>query len=112
MKAFPAGKVIQIVGGYDKKLDMREMCETLAKNCKTVLTIGALGPKLAGMMRETTGRSADIRECVDLVTAVATARKLAAPGDVILLSPGCASYDQFTNFEARGEAFARLSKEV
>jgi UDP-N-acetylmuramoylalanine--D-glutamate ligase len=101
--------VIQIVGGYDKKLDMREMCETLAKNCKAVLTVGTLGPKLAGMMRETTGRTADIKECTDLPTAVATAKKLAAPGDIVLLSPGCASYDQFTNFESRGEAFTNLA---
>ncbi len=111
MKAFPAGKVIQIVGGYDKHLDMREMCETLAKSCKAVLTIGALGPRLAGISREATERSADIKESGDLPTAVSMARKLAAPGDVVLLSPGCASYDQFTNFEARGEAFAQLAKE-
>lgn len=111
MRAFPAGKVIQIVGGYDKHLDMREMCETLAKNCKAVLTIGALGPKLAGMMRETSGRTAEIKECGDLPTAVETARKQASRNDVVLLSPGCASYDQFTNFEARGEAFAKLAKE-
>jgi UDP-N-acetylmuramoylalanine--D-glutamate ligase len=111
MRAFSRGSVIQIVGGYDKHLDMRQMCETLAKNCKAVLTIGALGPKLAGMIRETTGRSAEIKECGDLQNAVATARKLAATGDTVLLSPGCASYDQFTNFEARGEAFAKLAKE-
>jgi UDP-N-acetylmuramoylalanine--D-glutamate ligase len=111
MRAFPRGSVIQIVGGYDKHLDMRQMCETLAKNCKAVLTIGALGPALAGMIRETSGRSAEIEECGDLQNAVATARKLASRGDTILLSPGCASYDQFTNFEARGDAFAKLAKD-
>ena len=112
MNSFPAGKVIQIVGGYDKKLDMHEMCETLAKGCKAVLTIGTLGSKLAGMMRETTGRHADIKECGDLPTAVATARSLAAPGDVVLLSTGCASYDQFTNFEQRGDAFVTLARSL
>ena len=112
MRAFPAGKVIQIVGGYDKHLDMREMCETLAKSCKAVLTIGALGPRLAGISRETTERTAEIKECGDLSTAVATARKLASSGDIVVLSPGCASYDQFTNFEQRGDAFAKLAKEI
>jgi UDP-N-acetylmuramoylalanine--D-glutamate ligase len=112
MKAFPPRTVIQIIGGYDKKLDMRAMCETLAKNCKAVLTIGALGPKLAGMMRETSGRSADIKECTDLPTAIAAARSIAAPGDVVLLSPGCASYDQFTNFEQRGDAFVTLARSL
>ena len=63
------------------------------------------------MMRETPDRTAQIKECADLPTAVATARQLASAGDTILLSPGCASYDQFTNFEHRGDAFANLSKE-
>ncbi|HTL30205.1 MAG TPA: UDP-N-acetylmuramoyl-L-alanine--D-glutamate ligase [Tepidisphaeraceae bacterium] len=111
MQAFPAGKVIQIVGGYDKKLEMRPMCEALAKNCKAILPIGTLGPKLAAMSRETSGRTAEIKECGDLPTAVAIARKLATDGDVVLLSTGCASYDQFTNFEQRGDAFATLARE-
>jgi UDP-N-acetylmuramoylalanine--D-glutamate ligase len=112
MKAFPPGTVIQIVGGYDKHLDMREMCQLLAGNCKAVLTIGVLGPTLASMLREATGRTADIKECVDLPTAVATARSIAAPGDAVLLSPGCASYDQFTNFEQRGDAFVTLARSL
>jgi UDP-N-acetylmuramoylalanine--D-glutamate ligase len=110
MQAHPRGKVIQIVGGYDKKLDMKPMCETLARQCKAVLTIGALGPSLAVMMRDTADRSAGIYECGDVPHAVGEANKLAAPGDVILLSTGCASYDQFSNFEARGELFAKLAR--
>jgi UDP-N-acetylmuramoylalanine--D-glutamate ligase len=110
MRSYPKGKVIQIVGGHDKKLDMRQMCQILARECKAVLTIGQLGPALASMMRETPGRSAELRECETLDRAVAEARKLAAPGDIVLLSPGCASYGQFHNFEERGEMFSKLAR--
>jgi len=103
--SFPPGKVIQIVGGYDKHLNMDAMCRHLAQNCKAILTIGAMGPLLAEAMR--TG-AAEIHQCGDLVSAVAIARELSRPGDVVLLSTGCASYDQFVNFEARGEAFMKL----
>src|SRR4051812_19679713 len=105
MRAYPKGKVIQIVGGHDKKLDMRQMCQILARECKAVLTIGQLGPALASMMREAPDGAAELRECETLDRAVAEAHKLAAPGDIILLSPGCASYGQFHNFEERGEKF-------
>ena len=51
-------------------------------------------------------------DCRDLATAVSQARQLAQPGDIILLSTGCKSYDQFPNFEARGEMFAKLARET
>jgi len=52
-----------------------------------------------------------VYDCHDLATAMKIAKNIAAPGDTILLSPGCASYDQFKNFEDRGETFAKLAKE-
>src|SRR5688572_19195578 len=109
-RAFPEGTVIQIVGGYDKHLDMRAMCRTLARTCKAVLTIGALGPDLARQARDTPDLRAKVHECGELAGAIATARRVASPGDVVLLSTGCASYDQFDNFEARGDAFAKLAQ--
>jgi UDP-N-acetylmuramoylalanine-D-glutamate ligase len=57
-QSYPRGKVIQIIGGYDKKLEMRPMCQTLARECKAILTIGDLGPTLAAMIRHTPNRSA------------------------------------------------------
>ena len=51
-EAFADGTVIQIVGGYDKQLEMGPMCERLARRCKAVLTIGSLGPELTAMMRK------------------------------------------------------------
>jgi UDP-N-acetylmuramoylalanine--D-glutamate ligase len=110
MESFPAGRVIQIVGGYDKGLDMTEMCNALAGNCKAILTIGKLGPSLAEKIRQAPNRSAELFECESLDRAVQKARQLASVGDIVMLSTGCASYDQFDNFEQRGEAFAKLAR--
>jgi UDP-N-acetylmuramoylalanine--D-glutamate ligase len=110
MQSFPRSKVIQIVGGSDKGLDMSPMCDWLAQNCKAILTIGKLGPSLAEKIRHTPSRCAELFECESLDRAVDKARRLASTGDVVLLSTGCASYDQFDNFEQRGEAFAKLAR--
>jgi len=106
-KAFAAGTVIQIVGGSDKKLDMAPMCRELAQRAKAILCIGQIGPSLASMA---TGGSAIVRESGTLDVAMEQAKELASPGDVVLLSPGSASYGQFVNFEERGETFTRLAK--
>ncbi len=111
LDSFPGRKVIQIVGGYDKHLPFTDMCAALAERAKAVLCIGATGSKIAGLMGESPKiGGAAAYECGDLKTAVETAKKIAAPGDVVLLSTGCASYDQFVNFEQRGEMFSRLAR--
>ena len=109
LDCFPRGHVIQIVGGADKHLDMTLLTNALADRAKAVLTIGKLGPKLAEQVRAAGGKN--VHECGDLPTALSRARQLAGSDDVVLLSTGCASYDQFTNFEQRGETFARLARE-
>lgn len=107
-ESFPRGHVIQIVGGHDKKLDWTEMCKHLAGGAKAVLTIGEIGPRLAQMLRE--NGCAQVWECGDLPAAVSAAKAIASSGDVVLLSTGTASYDQFSNFEKRGEAFESLAR--
>ena len=76
----------------------------------TVLTIGDLGPTLARMIRDAVDRKAELCECGDLAGAVEEARKLGQNGDVVLLSPGCASFGQFRNFEERGQQFTKLAR--
>jgi UDP-N-acetylmuramoylalanine--D-glutamate ligase len=113
LESFPPRTVVQIVGGSDKKLPLTAMCAALCERAKAVLCIGTLGPKIADFMADATGRpSASVYRCGDLATAMKTAKQIASPGDVVLLSTGCASYDQFRNFEERGEAFGRLAKEM
>jgi UDP-N-acetylmuramoylalanine--D-glutamate ligase len=110
LESFPEGKVIQIVGGYDKHLDMRPMCQALANRAKAILMIGVLGPAIAQCVRSAKPQ-ASVRECGDLAIAMSAARELARDGDIVLLSTGCASYDQFVNFEERGDRFTALARE-
>jgi UDP-N-acetylmuramoylalanine--D-glutamate ligase len=110
LASFPAGKVIQIVGGRQKDLSLDEMCATLATKAKAVLCIGEKGPDIGKAVRQRSGATATVHDCTDLAGALRTAKSIAQPGDIVLLSTGCKSYDQFTNFEQRGDAFARLAR--
>lgn len=102
--AFAPGTIVQIVGGALKPgLTWDAMCVHLGDRCKRVLTIGQIGSDLAAKCD-----NADYVETLEV--AVARAKQLAVPGDVVLLSPGTASYDQFPNFEHRGNRFAELAR--
>ncbi|HEX8207250.1 MAG TPA: UDP-N-acetylmuramoyl-L-alanine--D-glutamate ligase [Solirubrobacteraceae bacterium] len=100
LRSFPSG-VRLILGGRGKGQDFTPLAPLVAERCASVHLIGEAAPDLlaalgAGVVDE------------ELERAVAHARSLAEPGDVVLLSPACASYDQFEDFEARGEAFRRF----
>lgn len=112
LESFPAKRVIQIVGGYDKKLDLSGMCDALARRAKAALCIGKTGTKISQTIQTiAVPDRAQVYDCIELTEAMKIARQIAEPGDVVLLSTGCASYDQFTNFESRGDAFAKLARE-
>jgi UDP-N-acetylmuramoylalanine--D-glutamate ligase len=110
LDSFPPKRVIQIVGGHDKGLPLTAMCNALVERAKAVLCIGATGKKIADVMAQAAHQGgAAVYDCGDLPTAMKLARSMANNGDVVLLSTGCASYDQFVNFEQRGEMFAGLA---
>jgi len=106
LSAWPAidGKprIHWILGGLAKSDDLDE-CAGGFPNVAHAYTIGEAGPLFARLLRET---GIAVTECELLVTAVTDAAANAKPGDVVLLSPACASFDQFRDFEARGDAFA------
>lgn len=107
--AFEAGKTIIIAGGYDKGLDFDQLGEVMAQRAKAVITMGATARKiLAAVQRHSTGRCPSSTEVKDLSEAISQARKLTDSGDVVVLSPACASYDTFRNYEERGQLFVRL----
>jgi len=91
-----------ILGGLAKSDDLDE-CAAGFPNVARAYTIGEAGPLFARILTEA---QVPVQECELLVTAVAEAAAHARPGDVVLLSPACASFDQFRDFEARGDAFA------
>ena len=111
LNAFPPKRVIQIVGGYDHHLPITAMCGALVERAKAVLCIGATAQRIADTIADSSlSAAASVYRCGDLATAVRLAKQIAVAGDVVLLSTGFKSYDQFDNFEQRGDAFAKLAR--
>ncbi|HKH75558.1 MAG TPA: UDP-N-acetylmuramoyl-L-alanine--D-glutamate ligase, partial [Rubrobacteraceae bacterium] len=104
------GPVVLIIGGSEKETDFAEILPVLAR-CRAVVCQGEAGPRIARYLEES-GVGVDVRLVPDLAAAVKEAGRLSRPGDVVLLSPGCASFDQFAGYAQRGEAFAELAAEV
>lgn len=102
--------VILIAGGYDKKEDYSEFIEVVRKKVKRMVLVGATASQI-----EETAESQGYYSTVhvgDYDEAVKVASECAAPGDVVLLSPACASWDMFDNFEIRGQVFKDLVKRI
>jgi UDP-N-acetylmuramoylalanine--D-glutamate ligase len=101
LAAFEDEPVRLILGGSRKGEDFAPLAAALGPNIRAVYVIGETADELARAIADTI--AAD-----DLATAVERAAAAAQPGEVVLLSPACASYDQFRDFEQRGEEFKRL----
>jgi UDP-N-acetylmuramoylalanine--D-glutamate ligase len=102
LQSFAGTPVHLILGGRGKGQDFAPLRDPVAAGCASVELIGEAAPAL----RDVLGEAA--RDCGDLEHALAAARAAARPGEVVLLSPACASFDQFDDFEARGRAFKDL----
>jgi UDP-N-acetylmuramoylalanine--D-glutamate ligase len=98
-----------IAGGRGKQQDFAPLAPLVAEQCRAVYLIGEAAADLSKVLA---GTGVAIREAGDLDHAVALARCAAAAGEVVLLSPACASFDQFTDFEARGDRFRALVMEA
>jgi UDP-N-acetylmuramoylalanine--D-glutamate ligase len=107
--------IVLLVGGRDKKLPLEELANEARERCRAVVCFGEAAPLLEGALRMAAPGTAEppAIEVVDtLAEAVRQARRLAQPGDVVLLSPACTSYDAYQNFEERGEDFRRLARQL
>ncbi|MCC6321640.1 MAG: UDP-N-acetylmuramoyl-L-alanine--D-glutamate ligase [Phycisphaerales bacterium] len=105
MPGFAGSRIHLIAGGYDKGSDLSPIAHA-AGRLAGLYTIGKTGPKLA---EAAAGKAV---QAGTLDAAFAAALERMRPGDALLLSPGCASWDQFINYEKRGEAFIRLVEEL
>lgn len=104
--------IVLLAGGYDKQIDLSAIASTAVQRCRAVALLGQTAPQLGRLIDEA-ARAANVvgptcRGFESLEPAVAWSLQVSAPGDVVLLSPGCASHDWFQNYIERGERFAAL----
>jgi len=104
LESFPPSSVWLILGGKDKAGEFERMRDLVREKARGVITIGSAASRVAEALADST----TIIEAGDMQHAVAHAREHAKSGDVVLLSPACASFDQYRNFEHRGEHFEEL----
>ncbi len=104
-------KPIVICGGYDKHIPLDPLAESLGRFARAAVLTGATGPKIAEILQNSpAAKHLILRKASDFTEAVLCARTLAEPGDSVILSPACAAFDAFRNFEARGDCFCELVK--
>ena len=99
--------VVLIAGGDGKGADFFPLREPIIKRARAVVLLGRDAPKIARSITNLV----PVVNAVDMKDAVAQAKSLAVPGDTVLLSPACASFDMYDNFEQRGEHFKSLVQE-
>ena len=107
LESFP-GNVILIMGGKDKGCDYRLLREIVRGRVKRLLLIGEAKDRIADEL----GDAAQPEFCASLHEAVERSVAASAPGDVVLLSPACSSFDMFANYEERGEVFHAAVKDL
>ena len=108
-------KVIVILGGYDKHIPFEPLAKPLCEHCKLAVLTGATAGKIRRAVENSEEYAAEPFEMVTVEgfdNAVAEAANRAEKGDVVVLSPACASFDAFPNFMARGNRFKELVRKL
>lgn len=108
LASFEPGRVHLILGGRDKGGDWEALVPEIRRYAKRLLLVGEAAPALHGRL----SGAAPMLDCGTVARAVRAGFEGAVPGDVVLLSPGCASFDQYSNFEERGEDFRRAVRSL
>ena len=109
--------LVLLLGGREKHLPLAEMSREACERCRALVFFGEARETLAAAARAAcddvgAAKTVDIEVVETLEEAVVAARAAARPGDVVLLSPACTSFDAYDNFEERGEHFRRLVSEM
>jgi len=108
LEGYAPGSVLLILGGRDKHGDFGALRAPVGRHVRTVLTIGEAAPLIERALEG----AAPLESAGVMDEAVRRAARLARPGDTVLLSPACASFDQYRNFEERGRHFAALARQA
>ena len=111
LRSFPE-KVILIAGGYDKHIPYDPLGPEICAHVKKLFLNGATGPKIREAVERCPGEKPEMVDCSNFASAVKAAAEAAVPGDVVLMSPASAAFDQFKNFMVRGNTFKELVKEL
>jgi UDP-N-acetylmuramoyl-L-alanine---L-glutamate ligase len=109
LSSFPDHEIVLIAGGQDRGQDHGELARALAARSATVIGVPSTGARLLAAVRAAGVPAERAIEAADLRAAVQLARDRARPGSVILLSPAAPSYDNYRDFEERGERFRSLA---
>lgn len=100
--------IVLLAGGKDKNLPLQAWAREVTERCRAVVCFGAAGSLLEEALKPHWRGPEPLRGVESLEEAVTQARRVARPGDIVLLSPTCTSFDQYPNFEARGRHFKAL----
>jgi UDP-N-acetylmuramoylalanine--D-glutamate ligase len=107
LRAFEGG-VHAILGGSEKGEPFAPLLDPIRERCAACYLIGASADRMAAELAPALAAGIELHRCADLDDAVRRAAAAAQPGEVVLLSPACASFDAFENFERRGERFRAI----
>lgn len=108
-------KLILLAGGYDKKISYAPLAPEIVRNVRYLLLCGDTGPVIRAEVERHPDYDSDkltIEMTDDIAESVARANAVAQPGDIVLLSPASASFDAYPNFEARGNHYKELVREL
>ena len=105
-------KVILIAGGYDKHIPYDVLGPEICQHVKKLFLGGATGPQIRTAVEACDGEKPEIVDCGNFEAAVRAAAAAAESGDVVLMSPASAAFDQFKNFMVRGEFYKKIVKEL
>jgi UDP-N-acetylmuramoylalanine--D-glutamate ligase len=105
--------IVVILGGYDKKIAFDPLVPVVAEKAKAAVLYGAAKDKIKRAFEANTMSYEDLVliSADDFDSAVKKAQELAESGDIVLLSPACASFDSFKNFDERGNKFKEIVRQ-
>lgn len=109
LTAFVPGHVVVMLGGHDKGTELASLAHAVSSRCRAAVCYGEAGPRIAKALADEDGdMGLVIREAPHMREALDVARELACKEDVVLLSPACSSFDEFSNYKERGAVFKEL----